>query len=210
MTGEEMKAALEKALNDIESLKAKNAELINEKKAAKAEADAAKEAAERAAEEQAAASTNVDEVRTSLEAKHKRELDKVVQANKAYEDRLNTLLIDNAINEAAVQLNISPATRRGFTAMMKAEAKLIDGEAFGADGLPFADYIKTWSESDEAKGYISAPVNTGAGSTGNTAPKANSGWTKETFNMTEFSKLAKENPVEANAISERLGLPYKV
>lgn len=209
-TLEDALAAIEelKAAHEVEktAILAKNKELVDREKKAKADADAAKEAAERAAEEQASKSSSIEEVRAALESKHKREIEKLTRERDEITAGYNRLVVDNQIAADLVAHNVAKPFHSILTQALKAQATVTDGVAY-INGQPISEYVSGFLTSDDGQHYVSAPVNTGGGATGATVTKANT-WSKENFNLTEYSKLAKSDPVEAAAVSERLGMNY--
>ena len=185
---EEMKTAHDE---EKERLKTKNKELVDREKSAKTLAD---EAADRAAEaERLAAEKSGDTTKLteSLNKKHAAELKKLTDANTAYETRLASLLIDNTINEAIAKNGVLPQYAPAVTALLKSGAKMENGEAF-TNGVPLAEHVTSFFTGDEGRYFVAAPANSGGGAQGSTAKPATA-----ITSVSEFMKLAKENPAAA-------------
>lgn len=164
----DLEAKLNKALDSIEKLEAKNRDLISEKQAAKEAAEAAQAEREAAEEDKARSTNDLEALEARLNAKHQRELKKlqdqldskdqtISEANK----RLEGYLTDNVIKDAMAKHGVMPHLQRAFTAMIKAETKIVDGEALAGD-IPLSDYLTDFVSSDEGKAFIAAPKNGGA------------------------------------------------
>ncbi len=202
----DLEAKLTKALESIEKLESKNKELAAEKQQAKTAEQAALDAAQTAAEEKALASTSVEEVRASLEAKHKRDLQKLTDQLTETAQTRDKLLIDSAIASDLNALNVAPQFRAILTQAFKAQAA-VKGEEALINGVPLSEHIKDFFGGDEGKHYVAAPVNTGAGLTGNVGgatqitkmPKTASEWTA-------FHQLEKSDPALYNHLSTEFGL----
>lgn len=190
----------------VKGLKTKNAELIAREKKAKEDADAATAAAEEAAEATKLASTNIDDVRTTLEAKHKRELEKLTKERDEAVTGRNKLLIDNQIAADLVALDVSKPFHGMLTRALKAQAE-VKGDVAMIDGLPLSDYIKDYLGGDEGKHYVNAPANSGGGATGTTKVVEGHGFTKENFAQKEgeWAKLAMTEPAKAKIIATEVG-----
>lgn len=213
MTEEEMKAAIEAVKNElkgeIDALKTKNSDLIKEKKAAKDEADEAKRLADEAEDAKSLASNDLEKIKDTLTKQHQKALDKLSGERDDAMKQLRTLTVENAIQSTLTSANVLPHMIKPLSAMFKAnDIKIEDGVA-KIDGVAITDHITEYLGGDDGKHYIAAPANSGAGAPGSTSTTTGHGFTKENFNMTEFLKIAKDKPAEANAVAERLGLPYR-
>lgn len=198
---------LNKALESIQKLEAKNKELITEKQKANDAADAAAAEADQAAEDKARADNDLKALEEKLTAKHTRELAKITKDYEAAQGQLSTLLIDNAISQALDGHNVLPQFKKAVTSMIKSEAKLDGGEAF-AGNLPLVDYIKDFVSSEDGKHFVAAPANSGAAvTTQSTTSTTNHGYTKENFDsrIGEWLMLEKSDPTAAAAIAKSVG-----
>lgn len=212
---------LEDALAAIESMKAeheaekaailtKNKELIAREKAAKTAADEAEAAREEAASEAASKAGDVESVKAALEKKHKAVLDKLNADLAARDTRLGELLIDNAIKEAIATNNVLPQFAKAVEAMLRAGAKVENGEAISADGTPLADATGAFFKSADAKHFVAANAGAGAGATGNNSTTATR-FTKPPVTNDELSawdKAVSENPAEMKALATSWGMPH--
>ena len=202
-----VEAALAKANSDIEKLKAKNQELLTEKRAAKAAADEAAERAEEAQELAARAANDTTALEKTLAAKYQKQLDAATAKATAADATLQKLLVDNGITQALQQANVAPSLAKAAAALLRSEASIdiTDGAAM-INGVALSDYVANWAKTD-GKDFVAAPVNGGGGSLGASAGAAVGAWTAENFHSktTEFMALAKTNPAEAKRIAISVG-----
>lgn len=204
MTLEELQAQLDELKASNEALDKKNKELLAEKKKAKAEADKAQADAVAAAEEAALASTNVEEIKSTLAKQHQREMDKLNKQLEAANGQLSTLLIDNAARDLLTKHNVPSHFQRILLTAVKAEASLKDGAAMVGD-TSLEDYVSSLLTSDEGKHFVAAPVNTGANAGGNT--KVVTGL-PEQWNFTKYAEMKSQNPELAQAYARKHNQPF--
>lgn len=202
----ELKAANDAATASIKALEATNKQLKAEKVEAKRLADEAEAAREEAANEAASKAGDVETVKAALERKHATALTKLTNDLAARDTRLGELLIDNAIKDAITSNNVLPQFAKAVEAMLRAGAKIENGEAV-KDGMPLADATGAFFTSADAKHFVSAPANSGAGATGaqgkgtplQKAPETAEEWA-------DYMKLANDNPAEAQAFATKHGI----
>lgn len=100
-----------------------------------------------------------------------------------------SLLVDGGLTSALTEAGVkNPAHLKAAAALLKTTAKVeVTAGENGArtamvDGKPLADFVKTWSASDDGKAFVAATVNTGGGAGGGgngTPPKGNVAGTRE-------------------------------
>lgn len=214
-TLEDALAAIETMRADHEAEKAailnKNKELVAREKAAKTAADEAEAAREEAANTVASKAGDVEAVKAALEKKHKLALDKLNADLSARDERLGTLLIDNLIKDAITTNNVHSKHVEAVEAILRTrtKAKIENGEAVTADGVPLADAVGAYFKSKDAIEYVSAPANTGAGAQGSsnrTAPLMTSAPTNAA-EMAQFAEIGRNNPEQAKALAKGWGWP---
>lgn len=208
MTEEEMKKALEKALGDIESLKETNKALKAEKTEAKRKADEAEAARDEVAEQAAAKAGDIEALKASMQRKHDAELKRLTDQVEAGNKRLGELLIDNSIKDAITTNKVLPHYAKAVEAMLRAGAKIENGEAVTADGTPLSDANAAFFKSADAKHFVEAPHNSGGGAQGSTAKAGaltKAPETAEEYNA--FMRLSSENRDQANALAEQWQRP---
>lgn len=199
---------LNKALESIAKLEEKNKELLQEKQKANTQADEDRERLEAAEEEKARKENDLKALEERITQRTQREIEKREAKIADYETRLNTLLIDNAINGAMVEHNVLPQFREAVTALFKSKATLANGEAV-ANNLPLSDYISDFMSGEAGKAYVAADYNTGAAVTNQTTV-TNAGWSKAPVTAQEmeaYLQLASENPAQANQYASAWGRP---
>ncbi len=146
-------------------------------------------------------------------AKAQREIKRLTDELKTASEQAtasNTSLRDykltNALNEAMSTNNVDDGHRSLLSKALKADVE------FGEDGEPtisgksIADYTKSYF-AKEGKSYVRPAEHSGSGATGNTTVSTQSRMTKETFNFTDFARIALDNPEEAKAIAHDVGRP---
>lgn len=163
--------------DDTSGLKAKNAELLGKLKTADASNKALESRLNSLEDAQNDALDTTKSEADKTQAKLQRQIDKLTGDLTARDTRLGELLIDNAIKEAITTNKVLPQYAKAVEAMLRAGAKIENGEAFGADGSPLTDANAAFFKSADAKHFVSAPDNAGAGAAGNTAPTAGK-WAK--------------------------------
>lgn len=221
MTEEELKTL--KA--EVDALKAKNAELLDEKKKAqkkaeeeargreKAEGDLTSEKA-RLEEEAARKAGDWAKLETSLKERFERDLKAEREKVAALESARDRLVIDNAISSQIDAIGVAPHFKPAVQAMIKTANKvavdIVDGQFVGKIGdKAIADYFAAWAATDEAKHFI-ANANSGGGGKGGKGDKGAGGvvnpWAKETRNMTAQGRIEKEDPALAVRLKKEAGL----
>lgn len=211
-TLEDALAAIEAMKADHEAEKAailkKNKELIDREKAAKQAADEAEAAREEAANEAAAKAGDVEAIRAQLEKKHKAEIDKLTTKLDTITTELSTHKIDNVINEAITENGVLPHHADILKTFLKTGAQMKDGEAFVGD-TALADHLEGFFQSENARHYIAAPSNSGAGAPGATGMAGGHGFTRENIRdpkkEAEWLAMEKTNPVMFKQIAEDTG-----
>lgn len=203
-TTDELQKKLDAALASIEKLSAKNAEILEENKKRKAEADDAREAAEAAAEAKEREGKDIAALEKRLADKHAKELAKLQDQLSHATSELTTLKVDNAIRE-----NL---TKHGFDAehhdilfdAMKAKAKLEGTEAMIGD-TALEDYVASFASSDKGKRYMPAPANAGAGAMGG---KSAGTAVPDQWNLTKYTEMKNESPELAAAYASKHGKSF--
>ncbi len=206
LESDEGKAAIAKAVEEAtKPLLTKRDELLGEVKKLKGiqdqldELKAAKEAAE---EEAANKSGDVDKIKATLEAKHKKELDALTAKLDQSTARLNQTLIDKGLSDALVKANVAPHHLPAVTALIKATAKAEisdeDGNAVAKfDGKTIEEFVTGWAQGDTGKHYIAAPNNGGGGAGGsNGGGKAATG-KKADMTVSQKAAYIREHGAEA-------------
>lgn len=209
-------AALDAAVDKATAaLKAKNAELVAEVRAAKRKggddhsAELERVEAERDKLQQDLADASKA---AKLAQKAADDATKALQSEQAATSRL---LVDNgllaALGEAGVK---DPIQVKAAMAILKTSGAKFDIKADGdlrtamVGDKPLADHVKGWAAGDEGKHFVAAPGNTGGGAAGG-APGAGGApnpWAKDSFNLTQQGKILTENPAQAAALQAAAGV----
>lgn len=149
-----------------------------------------------------------------LEADFKRKEDKLIQERDMFKARAEKQHIDNAINTALAEANITtPAMIKAVRAMFQPQTKLDyegDEAIVTIDNLPLVDKIKAWAGTDEGKYFVTAPANGGGGG-GNSQPGTSGNtkdnpWSKEGFNLTKQVEILKSDPTKAAQLKAAAGI----
>lgn len=171
-TPEELEAALSEALASIDKLKAKNDELIAEKRSTKTGAEA----------RLADAEAKIDELSEAL-AKSQRESERAVkkaqeEAKAAAEtaaqfrERTHKLMKDDGLRKALVEAGVKKEYLDAAHALLRDAIQVDDekGEVFALDKdgkrLSHADYVKSWAASETGKAFVGVPPSSGGGAQG--------------------------------------------
>lgn len=169
----------------IEVLTAKNRELLNENKVAKAKA----KGAEIDPAEYAALQSEVEALKADLAKAAKESAKTIEQLQKdltSKDGALQSYLIDNGLTEALVKAGVRSEFMPAAKAMLRSQAQIkADNGNYSAlmGDKPLVDAVAEWAASDEGKHFISAPANSGGGASGGnggnpTQPKGNLGGDK--------------------------------
>lgn len=187
--------------DDVSGLKANNADLKSRlDKATKANKTLEDRLDQLEAAQNDAADTTKSEVEKA-QAKLQREIDKLTTLNQKLNSTLATKTIDGAISAAIAKAGVLPEHVAMLTKALKADATMNDtGEAVTLDGTSFDDHLGSYFASKEAKSYIAAPMNSGAGAAGSTAKGNTLQKAPETAEEWKaYFELTASNPAEANA-----------
>jgi hypothetical protein len=180
----EVIALIEEITNSAtEALSAKNKELLSEVKTLKAKA----KGADIDPVEHAALQTQVDELTDKLsksEKFSKTEIDKLSKSLTEKDGALNKHLIDAGLTDALVKAGVQPAMLDAVKALHQSKASINakDG-AYEAliDGKPLAEFVTTWTQSDQGKHFVSAPNNNGGGAQGGSGKGTTKTMTRDAF-----------------------------
>lgn len=169
----------------IEVLTAKNRELLNENKVAKAKA----KGAEIDPAEYAALQSEVEGLKADLAKATKESAKTIEQLQKdltTKDSALQSYLIDGGLTEALVKAGVRSEFMPAAKAMLRSQAQIkADNGDYSAlmGDKPLVDAVAEWAASDEGKHFINAPANSGGGASGGnggnpTQPKGNLGGDK--------------------------------
>ena len=218
------KAALEEAVraanapleDSIQKLEAKNSELREEKRKARAEAKQLAEAAESLKREANAAGTALAEkegdaktVRQRLESSFAEREAELARRAETAEAQAYKLLVDNGLTEALASgtVRVAPEMLRAVKALIKAEHKVEVADGVAQIGnLPLDEFIADWKQSDTGRHFIAARVNGGGGAlnTGGARPTDNP-WKRETRNLSAQGRILREDPALAAQLKSEAG-----
>lgn len=183
-----IKAAIDAAVEAaVEPLKAKNAEILSEKKEAERKLRAASEitpdtlaAAEDRADKAEARAAELDK---QLKATNKA-LETATKSLEAEQGAARNFALEAELASAIAEGNVLPGLVPGFKALMvqQAKAELVDGKYQVMIGdKPARDHIKAFLDSDDGKTYRAAPINGGGGAPGSRGGGENKTVTREQF-----------------------------
>lgn len=179
-------------------------------KALKEQMDTLQAERDAAAEEAAHKSGDVETIKAQLEEKHAKELKKANERADKAEGQVRKLVIEAGINEALDEARVKPELRKAAAALLRegVEIKEEDGNPVAIKaGLPIAEAIKVWAESDEGKHFI-LDGNSGGGAgggRGGTAP--NNPWKSgPTFSLTEQDRIQAKDPALASRLKAEAGV----
>lgn len=166
LTSAEVKQAIADAVaEEVKGLKAKNAELIDQVKKLRknAEIDPA---------DMAALETERDDLRaklteqTKVATKATKELEAANKRAADTEAAYHGSLRDGALTEALAKANVTdPAYLKAAKALLANGLQVVDGVVKAGDKA-LGDHITEWAGSDEGKRFVTAPDSNGGGSQG--------------------------------------------
>lgn len=192
--------------NDNSGLVAKNKELLGKLKKQQETLDqlqADKEAAESDAAEKAG---DWEKLKGQLEAKHKKEIERLTGERDQAIGDLKTIRVDNEIAQTLAKSGVTAAHVPAVEALMHRKVEYADGQAT-IEGKSITDWATDYFAKDGAI-YRPAPDNSGAGASGNDGSVSHAGqFTKENFSSRtgEWMALAKKDPEQAKAIAVSVG-----
>ena len=201
---DDLEEKLARALESISKLEENNKKLMGERVKAFQDAEEAKEAALKLAEEQAANSTNIDDVKATIEARYKRDTERLTkERDEAFATR-DTLLIDTQLKSDLAAANVRADDFDLVFHWLRKDAKVEHGEAT-INGLAINDAVKSYLTDTKGR-YVNAPANSGGGATGGSTTTA-SKWDKPPETGAEIAEFFKQ-PVEVtNALAEQWNRP---
>lgn len=189
------------------------------KRDAKADRDALKELKDQVAAIQkekedaehdaAGKSGDVEKVKTQLEARHSAALKVETERADKAEAQVRKLVVEGNLSAALDEARIKPDLKKAATAMLLREGIELedeDGEPVAMkNGLPLAQAIKLWAESDEGKAFI-LDGNVGGGAHGGGKASGVNPWKSETFSLSAQDTLEAKNPGLAVRLKAEAGV----
>lgn len=205
MTEEEMKARIAELEQERDSALAEKKTALGEKfKASKAVEALTSQLSEAEDNAKAASTDEVTRLKNQL-AKLTNDLSaangKTADATKA----LHSFKAETEIGKLLVSHKVQPDDAPMVTAYIKSLMTIDEEGNPSFDGQAADAFGKTYF-TGAGKRYTSAPDNSGGGSTGFDGTKALR-MNKDNWNFTEFAKIQLDNPAEANAIADAVGRP---
>lgn len=157
------------------------------------------------------------ELRSQLEAKHAKDLDKVTKEKEAIESSLRKVIVDDGITKALVEAGVGKEFMAAAKALIKEKGIIkIENEdgAYTAvvetdlGNMPISKYIGEWSAGDEGKVFVPKP--TGGGATGGEGKKGGAEanpWKKDSRNLTAQGNIIKVDKDKARRMMRDAGYP---
>lgn len=216
-TQADLDAAVAKAVGDLDGLKTKLTEALDEAKDAKRKLRAASEIKP---EDLAAAEDRADKAEQALADANKtlktltKERDDAVKLLESEQGAARTFALEAELASAIAEGNVVPALVPAFKAMIAQQAKadLVDGKYSVTIGEKAArEHIKAFLDSEDGKAFRAAPVNGGGGATGGGGGGGgNNPFAKDTMNMTEQARLIKTDPAQAKVLASAAGVELTI
>lgn len=198
LENEEVKKMIQSQVDEqVSGLKNKNEELLgklsekkNETKSLQEQIDEIKQARELAEQEAAEKSGDIEKIKENMMKNHQKEVEALKNQLNDKDQSLSKLLIDNGLTKTLTEAKIAPQYLEAVSSLIKSKHKieiLKDGDNLQPviDGTPLNEFVSEWSQSDQGKNFVSAPVNGGGGAQGAngagkaSAVKGNLGGTKQ-------------------------------
>ena len=170
LSSKEVKDAIAAAVaEEVQGLKAKNSELLEQNKRLKkgqeidpAELERVESERDQYKQQLAEATKAVKKAATDTEAATKRA--------EAAEGSTSKLLVENGLNDALAKANVTnPALVKAAKAMLAGQVELVDDngtKVAKVGGKALAEHITEWAGSDEGKNFVTAPDTNGSGAQG--------------------------------------------
>ena len=128
-------------------------------------------------------------------------------------ERLRNSVIDDRLKVALANVGVTKESLlKGAYRILRDQIKFDDENqpVYVLDeysSVPLKEGVLKWSQTDEAKDYISAQVNGGGGAT-TTGPRRNgitNPWAKDSWNLTQQGQLIRTNPELAKSLQNAAG-----
>jgi len=171
LSSKEVKDAIAAAVaEEVQGLKTKNSELLEQNKRLKkgqeidpAELERVESERDQYKQQLAEATKAVKKAATDTEAATKRA--------EAAEGSTSKLLVENGLNDALAKANVTnPALVKAAKAMLAGQVELVDdnngAKVPKVGGKALAEHITEWAGSDEGKNFVTAPDTNGSGAQG--------------------------------------------
>lgn len=198
---EQIKSAWE---TGVSGLKRKNAELINDVKAAR---ESAKHAGEGQVGELASQLTSAQEKATNLENELQIVQHNLDQAQKKsaefsadaekWQGKHGELVKSTGLTQELAKIGVSnPALLDGSRALLMGQVSQGEDGSLKMGDKDLSEALKEWSETDAGKAFVGTGGNAG-GDAGGGKPGGYEGknpWAKDSFSLTEQMRVAGENP----------------
>jgi hypothetical protein len=160
----------------------------------------------------------IKRIREKLEGQHAKALEEKDERIQSLTGHVEQREIDQAISDALADAEIIPQTREAVKALLKGRGPKVvweDGDPRGVftgelgDEIDVKTYVAAWAKTDEAKPFLPASGNQGSGSGNGRGPGGGHGqsnpWKNDTRNLTEQSRIVKENPALAKQLAAAAG-----
>jgi len=186
-----IKAAVEEATSGLIK---KRDELLKEVKEARKKAEISPDDYAKIRDEYDALSEKFNEAQKALKAKDS-EIEKLKKSYESESKAVQSLLVDNGINDALTNARILPEFSKAVKAMFKDQATIkIDGDTRSAliGDKSIKDFISEWAGSDEGKHFTEARLNAGGGAKGGSGQ----GQSAKTITRTEFRALPPQQKID--------------
>lgn len=184
----------------------------DELKDLKARLDAIQADRDKAEEDKAEQDKDVQALRTQLESKHGREIKAKDDEIAKLKGQLNTLVIDNGLSRELDGVKVSAEFKDAVTALLRQGVEIKDEDGVPTafkGGLPLADAVKLWAESDQGKAFVRLD-NSGGDAKGGDRKTKDSGeinpWKAETLNRFQQGQILQADPEKAKRLRAEAGI----
>lgn len=179
-------------------------------KAIREELDAQKREREAAEQDAAHKSGDVEKVKSQLEAKHAVEVKSLTARAEKAEAQVRKLVVEGNLSASLDEVRVKPELKRAVTAMLLREGIELEEDEENnpvpmKGGLPLAQAIKLWAESEEGKAFV-LDGNSGGGAQGGGKPTGRNPWKRETWSLTEQDTVTAKNPALAGRLKAEAGV----
>jgi hypothetical protein len=143
------------------------------------------------------------------------EIEKLKEKLKSRDRRIENDAVEKALNEQFDSIRLKPELRKAARAMLRSQIEVDhDGDDEDAEiilsmnDLPLAEALTAWARTEEGKVFIAEGNNGGGAEGGRRGRTTKNPWKQENFNLTEQSRLEKDDPVQANRLKAEAGVAF--
>ena len=145
-----------------------------------------------------------------------KQIDEQRQENERIRATNHRLVRDQALDSAIEKASIAPRHRKLVRAFLEDHVRALEGDDGEIrvvavteydDETPLDKFVSTWAETDEGRLYVEQPTGADARGSKTTRSKKANPFSRETWSLTEQTRLVRENIDEARRLAKEAGAP---